>query len=228
MARPKPSLRNAFYARISKQPDGCWLWTGQFGGGYGVYQLSKTTSHDGKIVRRRIYAHRFSWELHWGAIPEGLEVCHKCDVPKCVNPEHLFLGTHAENQADMAAKDRSPAGVRHANAKITDVDVVAIRNSRETLAVLADRYGLSQQTVSEIKNRKIWKHVPGVRIDDSRDNQFRKGEAHGMARLTEDDIRTIRTRRANGETLMAIARDYGITDVMVSRIFLRKSWKHVP
>lgn len=230
MSRKKPSLHDAFHSRISQQASGCWFWTGQKAGkeGYGVYQTAKFRDASGKYVRERIYAHRLGWELFYGPIADGFEVCHRCDTPQCVNPTHLFLGTHADNQADMRNKGRSPAGQRHGNAKITEFDVVAIRNSRETLAVLSERYGLSPQTVSEIKNRKIWQHVPGSRIDDPRDNQFRRGSSHGRAKLKEADIPVIRYRRDCGEPIAEIASDYGVTDTMISNICNRKSWAHVP
>jgi hypothetical protein len=121
-----------FWAKVSKQPSGCWLWTGsKRSKGYGAFCYAK----NGEVVQGR--AHRFSWELHNGEIPDGLCVLHKCDVPSCVNPDHLWLGTKAENNRDMVAKGRRvvggtyggmyPRGESHPNCRYEDAVIRDIR-----------------------------------------------------------------------------------------------------
>lgn len=105
------------------------------------------------------FAHRLAWEEANGPIPVGLCVCHRCDVPACINVDHLFLGTQAGNMADMVAKGRSRFGARHHSAILSDADALAIRGDIRAQRVIAKQYGISQQTVSEIKTRRVWKHL---------------------------------------------------------------------
>lgn len=91
--------------RYVKKTKTCWLWTASGSNGYGNF--GATFTKNGKKVKKTFQAHRFSYELHKGKIPKGMCVCHSCDNPPCVNPTHLFLGTHQANQSDMVKKGRS-------------------------------------------------------------------------------------------------------------------------
>jgi hypothetical protein len=148
-----------------QKSDGCWEWTGaQTPNGHGQLRLSRN---------RNSLAHRFSWELHHGPIPEGLNVCHHCDNPKCVRPDHLFLGDQRANMQDAKAKGRTrtgasiyperlPHGERHHASKLTEEQVRAIRARHAlgvTRAVLAIEYGVSNWTIGEILKGRAWKHV---------------------------------------------------------------------
>jgi hypothetical protein len=143
----------------SRGPDACWIWTGgRLKTGYG----SMGIYHGGDML-----AHRFSWILHNGPIPDGLCVCHNCpggDNTSCVNPAHLFLGTHEDNMQDASKKGRlHPAkGEQAWNAKLTATDICAIRDAASNgtqQQVLARIYGVSKPCISNIVHRKRWKHI---------------------------------------------------------------------
>jgi hypothetical protein len=142
---------SAFEARSEPVPGvGCWLWT-RYVNNYGYGEIVE----EGKKVR----AHRKAWELYRGPIPPDMCVCHKCDIRTCVNPDHLFLGTYADNQADMDAKGRRPRGSASGQSKLTEDQVSEILASRDSLSSAAKRFGVTFQTISYIRRRKGWKHV---------------------------------------------------------------------
>ena len=109
-------------------------------------------------------AHRVAWELYYGTVPDGLNVLHNCDTPCCVNPRHLFIGTQADNIADMRIKcrNRDAHGTQRRNAKITEDDVLEIRkrrNNGESPTVLAHEYGMDVSNMVKICKGKAWAHV---------------------------------------------------------------------
>jgi hypothetical protein len=147
-------LLRRFFSKIAKNNDnGCWEYTGAKVDGYGQFMLFL----NGK--RKNVRAHRLSWEIHNSDIPEELVVCHRCDNRKCVNPEHLFLGTKAENSSDMVSKGRQAKWERNNRAKITKDDVeriVFLRDSGYTCKQVGEIFGLSKSQVSKIHNRQFW------------------------------------------------------------------------
>jgi len=158
-----PKFLQRFWSHVDKSDD-CWLWTaGCVSGGYGQIYCGITRSYP--------YTHRVSWEIAYGPIPDGLCVCHHCDNPPCVRPDHLFLGTHADNMRDAFVKSRGlfnssfphiSAGEQNGLSKLTDIDVRQIRISRAAGARpvdLARIYGIDRCTVWTICTRKTWKHV---------------------------------------------------------------------
>lgn len=115
-----------------------------------------------KVDGKKMRAHKFVYEREHGKVPPGLVVRHKCDNRRCINPEHLELGTQGDNIRDMVERDRQPKGSERPSAKLTEEDVREIRKrlyAGETTCRLAEEYGVSQSVISEIKNWKKWKHV---------------------------------------------------------------------
>lgn len=141
--------------KIIPEPNsGCWLWIGCNSGGprpYGGICMNG-------IMRK---AHRVIYEITFGEIPHGLEVCHSCDNTYCVNPDHLFAGTHLENMKDRDKKKRRarPIGSSNPCARLTEEDVLEIRKSNETQVILAKRFNTHQTNISLIKSKKHWSHL---------------------------------------------------------------------
>ena len=105
-------------------------------------------------------ASRVSWEIYRGQIPPGMCVCHKCDVPLCVNPEHLFVGTNADNTKDMIAKGRFSRGIKKERRnKISREQVLEIRNSKQSRNELAKLYNITKNSISAIRARRTWSHI---------------------------------------------------------------------
>lgn len=132
--------------------DECFKWIGSVNtSGYGRIQI------DGQ----RVLAHRAAYIVFKGEIPEGMKVLHRCDNPRCTNPEHLFLGTQLENIADMMQKNRQydRTGSKHGKAKLTESDVLAIRADTRSHKEIANDYGIVVGYVGNIKRRLTWKHI---------------------------------------------------------------------
>lgn len=158
------NLQERFDAKYIPEPNsGCWLWFGatQSSGrrkdAYGCMNIGP-----GKTAG----AHRISWHLHRGEAPAGMHVLHKCDVGLCVNPDHLFLGTHSDNMRDAVQKGRKNmrAGSKHHRSptSLLSADIVTeIRNTpTRTNASWAKELSVSPATISFIRHRKSWKHIP--------------------------------------------------------------------
>ena len=152
-AEHRANLRGVpFNERYHTDPDtGCWLWVGG----------TNTSGHGTWAAHGEKTAHRASWVLHNGAVPAGKHVLHRCDRPNCVNPDHLFLGTHQDNMADLRAKGRAYGAQGEANygAKITEEQALTIMQDGRTCPVIAEEFGISRTMVDNIRNGKSWSHL---------------------------------------------------------------------
>ena len=148
-----PKESKNFFKKVKVMPSGCHEWQGSLNGrGYGSLGI--------KYATRK--AHRVAWELAYGLIPDGMSVLHTCDNRRCVNPDHLFLGTQADNMHDMKTKDRVANGERLPQSKLTEKDVCDIRKAHddgESQRSIATRYGVNQSSISLIVSRKTWRRI---------------------------------------------------------------------
>lgn len=150
-----PSLAERLLAHSAIAPSGCRLWQrGRGADGYGLI----------KVGRKMQRAHRMAYAQFVGPIPDGADVCHKCDTPLCINPEHLFAGAHKENMLDASRKGRLPGnrtirGVGNMKAKLSESDVIAIRNSDAGPTALGLIYGVSRDTIRRARNGTNWRHL---------------------------------------------------------------------
>jgi hypothetical protein len=156
------AIGDRFWNRVEKT-DACWVWHGGTADGYGQLQIDK----------RYVKAHRYAWAEAFGQVPDGLCVLHRCDNRRCVRPDHLFLGTRSDNNGDRDLKGRAARGIRHgahthpdafrgerhSRAKLTEVEVRAVRRLRlkgMTQVNLAQQFGVSRWLIRSICDGRAW------------------------------------------------------------------------
>lgn len=151
MSKRYGSIEDRFWRDVNPEPNsGCWLWSGPVDElGYGRF----------RIGAKKVRVHRLSYEMHCEAIPPGRVVRHRCDMPGCVNPAHLLLGTDHDNVADKVARDRQARGERLPSAKLSEDDVRAIRAMEGSHREIGKRFGIAHRTVGNIKRGIDWRHV---------------------------------------------------------------------
>ncbi len=202
---------NRFWAKVRKT-DACWLWTrGRSSMGYGHLRVN------GKLM----YAHRFSYELHYGAIPTGMFVCHHCDTPSCVRPDHLFVGTPADNMRDKTAKGRTPSGAQSSRRlhplklSMDTAQEIRVRYSYGDVSQkeLAIRFGIDPSMVSHIIRGVCWNPEDTPRHDivhsaPETEEHTRAYQSEKLAALEAQIERLARLRRL-GYDFDAVTRQDG-------------------
>lgn len=150
-------IADRFWPKVNKVPNGCWLWTGAMTKkGYGWFTIEAGCTR---------LAHRIAWSLTNGEIPDGLCILHRCDIPLCVNPEHLFIGTMKDNSQDMESKRRGnhPLGRQNGRSKLCPESVREIRRLYVPYKVscldLGKQFGVSGPTIDAIISGRTWRHV---------------------------------------------------------------------
>lgn len=203
-----PVLISRFNAKwIKDEKSDCHLWVGaKLPKGYGIIKLPGE--------RRQIYAHRLSYLIHKGEIPDRMQVLHSCDCPSCVNPAHLTVGTSADNQQDMKAKDRSTHGEKNAQAKLTEAQVkemYALKAQGVTSVELGERFGVHEQHVNRVLRGTRWERLAGPRP--------KRGP---RPQLSDQDVLAVRALWEGGVRQETIAKVYDVSQTTISRIVRRR------
>lgn len=210
------------YTQIDTET-GCWNWTGFiYSFGYGL------TSHKGKDI----LAHRASWKVFKGDIPNGMYVLHKCDNRKCVNPDHLFIGTAKDNTQDMIAKGRARSkpnkGINHGCAKLDEKRVNEIKEYKKQgmcNSDIAKIYNINSNTVQKIVNGKIWKHI--FVDSDLIINKNPKGFNPKSCKFKIDDLNFIRNAYTNKtHSQKQLAKIFNVNRNTISGIVNGKTYKN--
>lgn len=195
---------------IPEPNSGCWLWLLGASNGYGISNIK---------IAKSIRAHRASWMAIHGEIPPGMVVRHKCDNPSCVNPDHLEIGSVADNNADMVARGRHVKGERLNFAILREVDVRNIRCARlegASVTKLAAVYGVSRDNIYRIISGNTWKHMAGASDAACPDDGPGK-----TRKLTDQQALEVMALLKQGLSGRAIGRMFGVDHPVIRRIVAR-------
>ncbi len=216
------TYRQNFYSNVQKT-DSCWIYTKSIEGcGYGRMCINGKT----------IGAHRVSYLIHNGSIPEKMFVCHKCDNPSCVNPEHLFLGTPKDNTEDMMKKERGSLrrGRYHPCSKLQEKDIRDIFDLSETLSQrqIAKRFNVTQGLIASILTHKSWKSVSASlkSMSGMGEGSSQKGSKASRAKLSEDQALYI-FKMKGLKSRYELAAEFDVAEVTIRKIWGKQTWRHV-
>ena len=212
--------------------DTCWLYTG-------TKSSKKSNYYVFWIDGGYIGAHRFSYTIHneFKMLTPDDFVCHKCDVPRCVNPEHLWLGTAKENSEDMVSKGRCAIHTGSLNnaAILDEADVLNIlngiyNNTYKNINQITDEFDVEYNTVRDILYNKTWTHITNkfeISLKDLRNKIIDSSANKNTAKLTKDSVYDIRIKIKNGSTDTYLASIYQVHPTTIGAIRLNKTWKTV-
>lgn len=197
---------------------GCWEWTACLDAyGYGKFRgIVKTTAYQA--------AHRFSWAYHSDSdISKGMMVCHICDNRKCVNPAHLWLGDASDNMNDMYAKGRQSSryGENSGHSVLTEPQVLKILADCRPYAAIAQQYGVTTMTISDIKCRRSWSHLEVDFIGHAPRVSPKRGRSE---RINPEIVREIRSSSEMGKDL---AKKFSVSVQLITAIRKRRAWAHI-
>lgn len=230
--RSSDTWQERFWKKTKRTDDGCIIWTGfKDSGGYGCFYERPSN--------KKSAAHRLSYEMAKGKIPDGYVVRHTCHNPSCVNADHLVVGTRADNNADTVAAGRcnSKFGEKHPNAFLTEEQarsIFVMRADGMSFPNIAKKLDTTSTTVERIYNRVSWTHLMGEGIPPARKPDERvgrpKGERFVNSKLTDADVVKIRelyTGRG-GISQTKIGKMFGVGQSVIGYIIHGLAWKHVP
>ena len=208
----KINPEDVFHERYKITDSGCWEWTG-----------NRCINGYGRLNDKKM--HRFSWEYYNGKkVPDGLYICHKCDNPPCVNPEHLYAGTAADNIRDAKERGRlNPArGEKQPNAKLTNSDARKIYVDDRADEIIAAEFGVSRKCVSRVKTGKSWSYVTKDLTPLKRINLY-SDEWHTKKLRSKDVLEIIKSRK----TIKFLSEKYNVRPCTITRILNGKTWSSV-
>ena len=227
---PIEHINERKFWRWGNKTESCWLWLRRGGTGqkatYGLFDMQVPTPWGSATLRQS--AHRVAYAIAKGQIPDGLEVMHLCNTPRCVRPDHLELGTPAENSAYKVLHGRQARGGKTLGGggrttklwrRLTEQEVVDIRRSyaerKQHYSDLARQYGVHWKTIAAIVHRTSWKHIPinGTPI-------LKSG-------LSQEEVTRLKQTPLNGKSLSELAESFGVTKPAILHVVQKKAWKHI-